>query len=298
MYSLISHPGHFTEAMLTRASAFRPFGGLVRPLHEAPKLTSGDEGSFVAERLSKMIASTGYCSRREADELIREGRVVVNGAVAGPTTRVSDRDRVFVEDIPLRKGLSLDPPRLWLVHKRRGELVATSDPVRGRPLMLERVRRLGVPATAVPVNRLEFNAEGACLVTDNLAFARFMEGPDSGVSREYKVRVHGLVTQSKLEGLRRGLFINGIKFKPMRAAVVPHRSPGANSWLSLGVDENRSKVLKTCLEKLYLKPLRVICTAYGPFKIDSVAPGGVVEPKLPLELNKKFVQFQLRGRRV
>ena len=163
--------------------------------------------------------------------------------------------------------------------------------------MLERVQRLGVPASAVPVNRLEFNAEGACLVTDNHAFARFLESNDSGISREYKVRVHGLVTQSKLEGLRRGLFINGVKFKPIRASVVPHRSPGANSWLSLGIDENRSKVIKSCLEKLFLKPLRVICIAYGPFKIENMAPGAVIVPKLPTELNHRFVKHQMRHRK-
>ena len=264
---------------------------------ETTKAQAGEQSLPSAERLSKVIAASGYCSRREADELIREGRVVVNGAVAKLAMRVSDRDRVFVEDIPIRRGAGLDPPRLWLVHKRRGELVASNDPQQRRPLMLERVQRLGVPASAVPVNRLEFNAEGACLVTDNHAFARFLESNDSGISREYKVRVHGLVTQSKLEGLRRGLFINGVKFKPIRASVVPHRSPGANSWLSLGIDENRSKVIKTCLEKLFLKPLRVICTAYGPFKIENMAPGAIIVPKLPTELNHRFVKHQMRHRK-
>lgn len=244
------------------------------------------------ERINKMIASTGYCSRRDAEKLVNEGLVIVNGIEAKITTRVADADSIWVEGIKLKNGVLFDKPLIWMVHKLKGELVGNSDvDGKNRPLMHERIIKLGVPKDAITINRLEFNVEGLCLLTNNHLFARFMENAASGCSREYKVRLHGLVTDSKLDGLRRGMVINGVKFKPMQFELLPKKT-GTVSWAQVVISENRSRVLKTCFEKLYLKPLRVIATGFGPYKLGDLPVGAVATMKMMPELKALFLKYQ------
>jgi 23S rRNA pseudouridine2605 synthase len=176
------------------------------------------------------------------------------------------------------------------------ELTVSKDFMMKRPLLIDRVRRLGVPPEALPVNRLEFNTEGVCLLTNNGVFSRYLEN-DASMVREYKVRVHGLITPSKLEGLRRGLLIGGVKYKPLKVEVLPKQTSGTISWLQVVVSENRSKVLRTCFEHLYLKLLRVICTAYGPFKLGKLPPGSATPLTLPPDVAAAFAKYQIGSRR-
>jgi 23S rRNA pseudouridine2605 synthase len=166
-------------------------------------------------RLSKVIAATGVCSRREADKWITSGRVRVNyNDVSSVGEKISSKDKVFVDDVELRLKCKYERPIIWAVHKMRGELSTTSDPIKKRPLVFDRLTRLlREERNLHVVNKLEFSTEGLLLLTNSSRLAKSMESDDSGFLRKYRLRVHGKVTPSKLDGLQRGLFVNGIKYR-------------------------------------------------------------------------------------
>lgn len=165
-------------------------------------------------RLSKAIASTGVCSRRDADTWIKEGRITVNyERIRSIGKLVSKDDKICVDGIELKKHVNYDKPRLWMVYKLPGELVARSDPSKKRPVVLDRLRNLKVHSEILkPINRLEFGMEGLLLVTNSARLASVMQSLQSGIERKYRLRVHGKVTPSKLDGLQRGLLVNGTKY--------------------------------------------------------------------------------------
>jgi 23S rRNA pseudouridine2605 synthase len=139
-----------------------------------------------------------------------------------------------------------------------------------------------------PVSRLDFTTEGLCLITSNGKLSRIMES--STMERSYRLRAHGLINESKLSGLRRGLTVDGIKYKPM--AVKIERTIGTNSWMTVDTEENKAGALKKVFAALYLKPTRVICTGFGPYRLSTLLPEGVdwAEVKLTPELIKLFRQ--------
>lgn len=166
-------------------------------------------------RLSKMIAETGICSRREAEKRISEQRVSVNGRiVTDPWHRISPDAQVWMDEYRLRLNKTYDAVQLWAVNKLRGELVADSDPVKQRPLLFDRLEKLLKEEPNLrPITRLEFNTEGLLLLTNNGRLAKMLESSESGMERTFQVKVHGLLTESKLEGLKRGLIVKGVKYR-------------------------------------------------------------------------------------
>ena len=174
----------------------------------------GKNSSIQTIRLSKAIASTGVCSRRDADAWIKEGRITVNyERVRSIGKLVVTDDKICVDGIELKKHVNYDKPRLWVVYKLPGELVAGSDPSKKRPVVLDRLRNLNIHSEILkPINRLEFGMEGLLLVTNSARLASVMQSLQSGIERKYRLRVHGKVTPSKLDGLQRGLLVNGTKY--------------------------------------------------------------------------------------
>jgi 23S rRNA pseudouridine2605 synthase len=165
----------------------------------------------------------------------------------------------------------------------------------------------------LPVERLDFDTEGLCLVTNNGAFARFLASPTLGLKRSYRVRVHGRITEEKLGGLKRGVHVPAEVSKastsntalrktlPLQVSVdtLPRgASSGTNCWLTISASEpNRQRNLQAALGKLFIRPTRVISTAFGPFRLPidsntgriSIPSGGLVEAKIPADLLAKWI---------
>ncbi len=165
-------------------------------------MTTTDDGqAAAADRLAKVMARAGLCSRRDAEDWIRAGRVSVNGAkVLTPAFNVGPTDEVVVDGEPLaeRQGT-----RLWLYHKPRGLVVTEKDP-EGRPTIFEALESQGLPRV-VSVGRLDINTEGLLLLTNDGGLKRVLELPATGWLRKYRVRAHGTITQAQLDALRNGL---------------------------------------------------------------------------------------------
>lgn len=144
-----------------------------------------------SERLAKVLARAGFGSRRSCERLITTGAVRVNGQqLWHPAVTIGPDDRIVVAGKPVA-GQTLAAqkrPRLFLVHKLRGELVTHADP-RGRPTVLGRLLGMGLPEGLVTVGRLDFNTEGLLLCTNNGDLARYLEHPAAGFTRVYRAQV-------------------------------------------------------------------------------------------------------------
>jgi 23S rRNA pseudouridine2605 synthase len=223
-------------------------------------------------RIAKAIASAGLCSRRDAERLIKAGRVAVNGKIlATPAHVVTSSDKITVDGKPLPQR---EAAKLWRYHKPRGLVTSHKDP-QGRRTVFEALPP-GLPRV-VSVGRLDLNTEGLLLLTNDGALARHLELPSTGWLRRYRVRAHGRVTQEALDTLRNGVTIDGVRYGPVEARM--DREQGSNLWLTLGLREGKNREVKRIAEHLGLTVNRLIRTSFGPFALGELAPGAVEEVK-------------------
>ena len=236
-------------------------------------MTAGTDGRRIAptaERIAKVIARSGLCSRRDAEVLIAEGRVSLDGRVLdSPAVTVRPGQRILVDDAPLPAAA---PARLWRYHKPAGLLTAARDP-EGRPTVFDSLPK-ELPRLQ-PVGRLDLNSEGLLLLTNDGELKRELELPDSGWQRRYRVRAYGWVSEARLEGLRDGVTVEGLRYGPIKAKI--ERASGANLWLSVILTEGKNREVRRILAHLGLKVNRLIRVGYGPFTLGSLARGAISE---------------------
>ena len=234
------------------------------------------------ERIAKVLARAGLCSRREAERWIAAGRVAVNSQVlTTPAVTVTEGDAIVVDGQALP---AKDPSRLWRYHKPAGLMTTHRDP-QGRPTVFD-----ALPARlprVVSVGRLDFNSEGLLLLTNDGGLARTLELPATGWTRRYRVRAFGDVDDEALARLKAGVTISGVRYGPIRAAVDSKK--GANVWITVALTEGKNREVRRVLEHLGLSVSRLIRTAYGPFQLGHLAEGEVEE------VPRKVLREQLGG---
>jgi 23S rRNA pseudouridine2605 synthase len=222
------------------------------------------------ERIAKVIARAGVTSRREAERLIAEGRVSVNGRpLASPATRILAGDAVTIDGVALPVA---QRTRLWRYHKPAGLVVSHRDP-QGRPTVFQ-----NLPADlprVVSVGRLDFNSEGLLLLTNDGELERRLELPATGWVRRYRVRVQGQITQARLDALKSGVTIEGMRYGPIEAVI--ERPAGTHVWLQFGLREGKNREIRRICDHLGLTVRRLIRVAFGPFELGRLARGEVEE---------------------
>ena len=222
------------------------------------------------ERIAKVIARAGVCSRRDAEKLIEAGRVAVNDTpITSPALNVSPDDIVLVDGKPIP---SLMPTRLWRYHKPQGLVTSHRDP-EGRPTVFASLPP-SLPRV-VSVGRLDINSEGLLLLTNDGELARRLELPAQGWTRRYRARVHGDVTQKDLDRLANGITVDGIRYGPVTAEL--ERTKGHNSWATIALKEGKNREVKRLMEHLGLKVARLIRVSFGPFHLGHLPEGQVDE---------------------
>ncbi len=222
------------------------------------------------ERIAKVIARAGVASRRDAEKLIAEGRVAVDGKVlSSPAYNVVPGQTVTVNGKPLPEA---EPSRLWLYHKPKGLVTSHRDP-QGRPTVFASLPP-GLPRV-ISVGRLDFNSEGLLLLTNDGEIARRMELPSTGWLRRYRVRVHGAPDQKILDRLDQGITVDGIAYGSIKAAV--DKVQGSNTWLTMTLREGKNREIRKVLDFFGMPVSRLIRVAYGPFQLGQLEEGAVKE---------------------
>ena len=228
------------------------------------------DDAVTGERIAKVMARAGLCSRRDAERWIADGRVAVNGRVlTSPAVNVGPSDRIAVDGVALP---ARERTRLWLYHKPKGLVTTARDP-EGRPTVFAALPP-EVPRV-VAVGRLDINTEGLLLLTNDGGLARLLELPSTGWLRRYRVRAHGEVAKDALDRLAAGVTVDGIVYGAVEATL--DRSQGANHWLTLGLREGKNREVKRLLGFLGLTTTRLIRISYGPFQLGELQSGAVVE---------------------
>ena len=234
------------------------------------------EKAFEGERIAKVMARAGVCSRRDAEHWIAEGRVAVNGrALTSPAFNVSDSDKITIDGAPMQ---ARERTRLFLFHKPAG-YVTTARDEEGRATAFSYLEeRYPDLPRLVSVGRLDINTEGLLLLTNDGGLARTLELPATGWTRRYRVRAHGVIDQTRLDSLSKGVTIDGVNYAPIEARL--EREQGANAWIAMSLTEGKNREIKRVMAHLGLDVTRLIRVSYGPFQLGDLAEGAVEEVRL------------------
>jgi 23S rRNA pseudouridine2605 synthase len=199
--------------------------------------------------------------------------------------------------------------RVWIAHKLKGELVSEHDPL-GRASLIERLYRGGVgkiknksknghqkQSTRMhlkPIGRLDMTTEGLILITNDGLYAREMTLPSNAIQRTYRVRVHGRITQQKLNTIRNGIMIDDTFYKGMKVHLELNKSStrakggNTNSWLQVTCTQGKNRMIRKVLDHLGLQVTRLIRTSFGDYDLNTIPPGLAIEvPVKALEKQKR-----------
>jgi 23S rRNA pseudouridine2605 synthase len=214
-------------------------------------------------RLNAYLARAGVASRRGADELIREGRVVVNGAPGELNTRVRSGDVVEVDG----SRVAAQALAYVLLHKPTGVVTTASDP-HGRPTVVDLVDH---PARVVPVGRLDADTTGALLLTNDGPLAHRLAHPRYGVAKVYEAEVEGVPDADALEALRTGVELEDGLTAPAEARVL--RTKNGSAVLELTLHEGRKHQVKRMCAAVGHPVVRLHRGRYAGLELGDLAPG-------------------------
>jgi len=218
------------------------------------------------QRLQKLLAASGICSRRQAEALIAAGRVTVNGRIATLGEQADPhQDTVLVDGRPLRRE---EPPCYLLMHKPVGVVTSRHDP-RGRPVVTDLLR--DVPARVYPVGRLDLTTSGLLLLTNDGALAHRLMHPSHEVTKTYLVRVRGALTAEQARRLEQGIELDDGMTAPAQVANV--RSSGSHTWFELSLHEGRNRQVRRMCAALGLPVSRLMRIRYAFLTLEGLAPG-------------------------
>ncbi len=235
-------------------------------------------------RIAKLIAQAGICSRREAEELISEGRVQVNGqTITTPATFITDQ-AIKVDGKLIN---AKQPTKLWLFYKPKAVITTSKDP-QNRKTVFDLLPK-HMPRV-ITVGRLDFNTEGLLLLSTNGQLARYMELPKNKWVRKYRARVFGKIDHERLKKLEKGITVDGVRYRSIKVEVEVEKE--SNSWLKISLEEGKNREIRKVMEHLGLQVNRLIRTSFGPFNLGNMELGEIREVNKST-LKSSFPDFAL-----
>lgn len=231
-------------------------------------------------RLNVFLQKAGVGSRREAERMVEQGRVQVNGAVAAATVPVNTGDIVQLDG----KFVAADTraaPRLFLLHKPIDVLVTNRDP-QGRRTVLE-LDALNPPQwgkdkpRVMSVGRLDVNSEGLLVLSSDGPLAQTMMSPATALPRVYRVRVRGRLTEKQIAELSSGVTIEGIHYRGAEFIEEADLGGRTNSWYRVTLREGKNREIRKLFEYFGCMVNRLIRIQYGPFMLGELKTGEVTE---------------------
>ena len=249
----------------------------------------------MSERIQKFLSGLGYGSRREVEEWINDGRLVVNGETATVGLKISEADAVKLDGKRLSLKAGNEPMRVLLFKKRTGEMVTRDDP-EGRRTVFRKLPELET-GRWIAVGRLDVNTSGLLLMTNHGELARRLMHPSFEQRREYAVRALGEVGEDVFAKLRKGVMLEdgeasfeSIRFGDNEVEDDEGESEGgtgrANKWFIVTISEGRHREVRRLFESQGLTVNRLIRTAYGPIKLGGGIKSGSYREATAEELRK------------
>ncbi len=218
-------------------------------------------------RIQKIIADSGYCSRRKAEELMNQGRVKLNGRPVKPGDKASARDAITVDGerifIPKKKNFIY-----IMMNKPRGYVTTMNDEL-GRKCVTELLD--GVEERVYPVGRLDRNSEGLLLFTNDGNLANSIMHPSKQIAKTYRVTVRPDITDEQLVRLADGIVLDGRKTLPA-TVIVKEKEPG-RVVLLMTIKEGRNRQIRRMCEAVGLEVARLRRISVGPLKLGMLKPG-------------------------
>ncbi len=239
---------------------------------------------MTAERLQKILARAGVAARRKAEDLMREGRVTVNGRVAVLGEKADPAvDSIKVDD---KKIQCLTSHRYLLLNKPRGYLTAVEDDA-GRPTVIQLVPQHWRKAL-IPVGRLDYQTEGLLLLTDDGEFAQRISHPRYGCHKTYEVKVKGTPDEAQLDRLRKGIVLEGRRTAPCRITWMKSTGSrdeeGGNTWFAVELSEGRTRQVREMFFRIAHPVQKLRRVAIGPLR-DTELPVGALRELSDRELS-------------
>ena len=217
--------------------------------------------------LARALSKLGYCSRSQAQQLIRSGHVRVNGAVKrNPEAPVCvGRDRIEVNGASIRSAEKI----YLMLNKPRG-LVTTASDEKGRPTIYATLGN-NLPWVA-PVGRLDKASEGLLLLTNDSEWASQVLAPESHLPKTYHVQVSGIRDAALADALTKGVRVSNGDFLRVKEARIL-RQGDRNTWLAITLDEGKNRHIRRMLEQIGVEVLRLVRVAIGPLTLGDLAKG-------------------------
>ena len=217
-------------------------------------------------RLSKFLAHSGYCSRREAEQFIQKNKVIINGDTCNDFSyQVKKNDEVFIGKTQIKEQKKIE---LYALNKPRGYITSKKDELDRKTvydlLPLDKKNLL-------TIGRLDFNTEGLLLFTNNGEQKRYFELPKNKITRTYEVKVYGNISSSDIEKIKAGITIKGIKHQVKQITLI--KKLKTNNWLRIKLTEGKNREIRKIFESLGFVVNRIIRTHYGSYSLNKMKRG-------------------------
>lgn len=219
------------------------------------------------ERLQKVIANTGYCSRRKAEEFITNHQVTVNGEVITELgTKVSPSDVIMVEGNSLN---SKEEKEYYLLYKPEGVISSVHDE-HGRQTVIDYIK---TDSRIYPVGRLDYNTTGIILLTNDGELSNILMHPSNEIEKRYHVKVNGIISPRAYMRLKNGIIIEGRKVIPSYLKVNKLNEAGDTSSITIGIVEGRNHIVKKIMEAMGHTVIHLKRESYAFLDLTGLKPG-------------------------
>ena len=216
------------------------------------------------ERLQKRIASLGYCSRRKAEELIKEGKVKVNDSVVTELGyKVEDKDQIKVDDILLEKEQKV----YFLLNKPRG-VVCTTEDDKNRKIITSLI---DTNLRIFPVGRLDYDTTGLIILTNDGELANLLTHPKNNIEKTYVAKINGKLLPNELMSLKNGVVIDKVKTKKAKVKPKSYDKKTDTSIIEITITEGRNHQVKKMFEKVGHKVLKLKREKYAFLTLEGLS---------------------------
>ena len=219
------------------------------------------------ERIQKVIASSGYCSRRKAEELIKLNKVLVNGEVATIGMHVNNNDLIEVEGNIIKKDT--DNKVYYLLNKPRGVVTTSSDEL-GRKTVVDLI---DTEKRIYPVGRLDYDTTGVLLLTNDGELTNKLTHPKNNIEKVYVAKIEGIITGIDINKLKKGVIIDNFKTSPARVKLKSYDIKTQTSLVELTIHEGHNHQVKKMFEAVGYNVIKLTRIRFAGMDVKSLKSG-------------------------